>query len=104
MPIGIALELAGYLVSITVCYTSVEKATGRGARPAAKKIRVTKSDYIDIDGITRSTFVTKMLAVHDLAKDYAPGVHSGPSFKLWFTGSRFVGRSHAQLVRVLLIP
>ena len=101
-----ALDSAGHLVSVTVCYTATEKGPGRAARPVVKKLRNTKSDYVELDGLTRAEFIARILAVHELAKDYAPGVHSGPAFKMWFTGSKYVQchqRSY-DLSPVLILP
>ncbi|KAL6303947.1 hypothetical protein BKA93DRAFT_734171, partial [Sparassis latifolia] len=53
-----------------------------------EKIKTLKFDYIILEGISRTMFITKILGVHDLADQYSPSVHSGPIFKLWFTGSR----------------
>ncbi|KAI9059855.1 hypothetical protein FKP32DRAFT_1578952 [Trametes sanguinea] len=80
-------SLTGHLVSVTACFSSTEKAAGRAGRTVVKKNKNTKSDYVVIEGISRASFVTKLLAIHGLANDFAPGVHSGPVFKLWYSGS-----------------
>ncbi|KAL6303693.1 hypothetical protein BKA93DRAFT_817976 [Sparassis latifolia] len=43
--------------------------------------------HIVLEGIKHTGFIQAFLAVHDLADQFSPGVHSGPNFKLWWTGS-----------------
>ena len=73
---------------MTIVVSVPEKGAGRAAKVVMKKQRSTKFDYIKIEGASRCEFIVKMLGVHDLDDQFAPGVHSGPSFKLWFTGSK----------------
>ncbi|KIK81779.1 hypothetical protein PAXRUDRAFT_155282, partial [Paxillus rubicundulus Ve08.2h10] len=47
-----------------------------------------KSNHMLIDEISRTDFIKAFLRVHDLADQYSPGIHFGPQFKLWWTGSR----------------
>jgi hypothetical protein len=55
-----------------------------------KKQRNTKFDYILINGTSRTEFIQSALSIHELDKEYSPGVHSGPLFTVWYTGSRYV--------------
>lgn len=48
-----------------------------------------KSDYIKIEGSSRVDFIKAFFGVHDLSDQFSPGVHSGPPFKIWWSGSRF---------------
>ncbi|KAI8996315.1 hypothetical protein BD414DRAFT_408305, partial [Trametes punicea] len=77
----------GHLVSVTVTFSSTEKAAGRTNRTVLKKHKNTKSDYVILEGISCASFVKKLLAIRGLANDFAPGIHLGPAFKLWYTGS-----------------
>ena len=45
---------------------------------------------ITLEGITCVAFIKAILAIHDLHTQFAPGVHSGPLFKLSWTGSMCV--------------
>lgn len=79
------LTAAGHLVNITMAFLAPGKAV-RGNKIAMKPARITKMDHIVIT--SRTDFITAFLAVHELAEQFSPGVHSGPVFKLWWTGSR----------------
>jgi len=67
--------------------SQVAGPVGRGAKLVTKKAKITKSGYIILDGISRTDFVTAFLSVHGLSEQYSPGVHSGPAFKIHWTGS-----------------
>lgn len=54
-----------------------------------KKHRNSKFDYIHIDSASRTDFIQAALAIHDLDKEYSPGIHSGPIFTAWYSGSRY---------------
>jgi hypothetical protein len=82
----VPLALAGHLVSITMAFTGPEQ-TARGSKVSMKKLRTAKSDHIVIENTSRGAFIKSFLAVNDLADQYSPGVHTGPSFKLWWAGS-----------------
>ncbi|KAG1842365.1 hypothetical protein DFJ58DRAFT_732046 [Suillus subalutaceus] len=59
----------------------------RGSKLVVKKFKTVKSDHIVLEDITWTTFIQKFLAIYELADQYSPGVHSGPGFKLSWTGS-----------------
>ncbi|OJA12802.1 hypothetical protein AZE42_05834 [Rhizopogon vesiculosus] len=78
----------GYLVSVLMQFSAqVQGPASRGSKVVKKKLKLTKSDYIVLEGITCAAFVTSYLSVHDLSQVFSPGVHSGPPFKLYWTGS-----------------
>jgi hypothetical protein len=72
-----------------MAFTSPEQTYGAGRAPklTMKKSKTTKSNHIVIEKATRSTFIQNFLSVHELSDQYSPGVHSGPSFKLWWARS-----------------
>jgi hypothetical protein len=79
---------AGHLVSILMIFNAqVAGPVSHGSRLVTKKTKVTKSEYIILEGISRTDFITTFLSVHGLAEQYSPGVHSGPAFKFYWTGS-----------------
>ncbi|KAH7903026.1 hypothetical protein BJ138DRAFT_1198541, partial [Hygrophoropsis aurantiaca] len=86
-----ALEATGHLVSATTLVTSIDKpvSSGRGNRMMAKKAKskLTKSDHIVLEGISRTKFIESILTIHDLADKYRPGSNLGPEFKMWWSGS-----------------
>lgn len=44
-----------------------------------------------LDGpISRVDFIKNVLDIHELGQAFAPGVHSGPDLKLWWTGSPYI--------------
>ncbi|KAJ7724818.1 hypothetical protein DFH07DRAFT_1003564 [Mycena maculata] len=83
------LELAGHQVSVIEVRPAPEKTTStRTGKPAARKDeRESKFDYIKLEDMSCCDFVTAFLKVHDCAEEYSPGVHSGPPFKMSWTGS-----------------
>lgn len=83
------LANAGHLVSVTMAFTAPEASYGPSRAPKLimKKSKTTKSDHIVVEGSNRTSFIQKFLSIHDLSDQYSPGVHSGPGFKLWWTGS-----------------
>ena len=79
-----------HLVNVTLVYPSMTAVpTGRG-KAVPKKSKITKMDAISLDSITRVDFVKAFLGVHGISDKFAPGVHSGPDFKMWWNGARFV--------------
>lgn len=79
---------SGHLVSVLMYFNSqIAGPATRGARLITKKAKVTKSGYIILDGISRAAFITAFLSIHGLSEQYSPGVHSGPGFKFYWTGS-----------------
>ncbi|KAF8835086.1 hypothetical protein BDN67DRAFT_992531 [Paxillus ammoniavirescens] len=62
-------ECVRHLVSISMAYSRAEK-------PASNRGKISRTD-----------FIKAFLRVHDLADQYNPGIHFGPQFKLWWTGS-----------------
>jgi len=49
-------------------------------------------DTIRLNTVSCIDFIKAILKIHGLAKTFSPGVHSGPKFKIWWTGARFVPR------------
>jgi hypothetical protein len=79
---------SGHLVSVLMFFNSqVAGPVGRGSKLVTKKSKVTKSGHIVLEGISRTSFITAFLSVHGLSDQYSPGVHSGPAFKFFWTGS-----------------
>ena len=77
----------GHLVNVTHTYTSMDSTTSssRNAKPAApKKKATTMLGNIILKGITC------VESTHNLHTQFAPGVHSGPPFKLLWSGSMCV--------------
>lgn len=70
--------------------TTPTAVTARGKAAAVKKSKITKMDTVVIEGISRVQFVEAILMVHGLSEKFSPGVHSGPSFKVWWNGARYV--------------
>jgi hypothetical protein len=85
----IALPLSvGYLVSILMNFSlHAQGPVTRGSKVVKKKSKLIKSDYIVLEGITRTDFIVAYLSIHGLSDQFSPGVHSGPPFKLYWTGS-----------------
>jgi hypothetical protein len=69
----------GHLVSVLMqLSTQVQGPASRGSKVVKKKSKLTKSDYIVLEGTTRAAFITSYLSVHDLSQVFSPpGVHSG---------------------------
>ena len=89
LTIFVSAPPAGHVVNITLLYSEPVQAPGPRGKPAApKKGKITKMDNIVMEAITRADFIKAFLRTHDLYDKYAPGVHSGPDFKFWWTGSR----------------
>ena len=63
---------------------------GRAPKGLVKQKPKTKMTNIVLDKITRADFIKAFLATHNLSDKYSPGVHSGPDFKLWWSGSPYV--------------
>jgi hypothetical protein len=81
-------SVPGHLVSVLMLFNiQVAGLPGRGYKLTTKKLRVTISDTIGLAGISHTDFGTTFLSVHGLSEQYSPGVHSGPAFKLFWTGS-----------------
>lgn len=74
--------------STSPCSIFLDTASAPLNRKAApKKLKLTKMDTIQLRGISRVNFIEAFLKIHALSDNYSPGVHSGPSFKVWWTGS-----------------
>jgi len=83
------LDSTGHLVSVTMLVSVAEKNSGNGrGKLSMKKTKTIKSDHICIEMMSRFEFITAFLRVHDLEDQYSPGVHFGPAFWFWWTGSR----------------
>ena len=79
----------GHLVNVTHTYTSTDATTGssRNAKPAApKKKSTTMLGNIALEGVTCVDFIKAFLSIHNLHTQFAPGIHSGPPFKLLRSG------------------
>jgi len=63
---------------------------GRAPKGLVKQKPRTKMTNIVLDNITRADFIKAFLATHNLSDKYSPGVHSGPDFKLWWSGLPYV--------------
>ena len=77
----------GHLVSITIGVTSPKHGPSHANKITMKKSKMTKSDHIVIESIDNAAFIQWSLSIHDLLDQYSLGIHSGPGFKLWWTGS-----------------
>ncbi|TDL16342.1 hypothetical protein BD410DRAFT_832118 [Rickenella mellea] len=89
-------------VPVSVALITVESeartTTGRGSAKSAppKKVTVTKMDHLSIiPSLTQADFISATLAVHDLSDDFRAGEHSGPQFKMWWTG---LNKANAQSI------
>ncbi|KAF9463063.1 hypothetical protein BDZ94DRAFT_1309169 [Collybia nuda] len=81
-------EIPKHAVYVTVWFNAASTTlTARGAKTIPKKDKMTKIEKIQINKTTRHDFIKAILAVHGLAERYSPGTHSGPGFKLSWTGS-----------------
>ncbi|KAG1732927.1 uncharacterized protein EDB91DRAFT_1057805 [Suillus paluster] len=78
---------SGHLVSATMLFSAPKKASGICGKIAMKKTRMIKTDHVRIDTITRVDFIQAFLRIHELSDQYSPGAHTGPKFKIWWTGS-----------------
>ncbi|KAJ6473089.1 hypothetical protein C8R45DRAFT_835651 [Mycena sanguinolenta] len=89
----------GYQVSVIASYSAPDtsKITSYRSKPVLKTVKQSKLGFIDIDNLDRCTFISNILAVHDYANDYSPGVHRGPPFKISWTGSSG-GKSGAPII------
>ncbi|KAG1747748.1 uncharacterized protein EDB91DRAFT_1235773 [Suillus paluster] len=78
----------GHLVSILMNFSlQAQGPVTCGSKVVKKKSKLIKSDYIVLKGITHVDFITAYLSIHGLSDQFSPGVHSGPPFKLYWTGS-----------------
>jgi hypothetical protein len=77
-------------------FSAPEKVPGIRGKIAMKKTktRTIKTDRIKIDDIARVDFIQAFLRIHELADQYSPGAHTGPEFKIWWTGSRYYALLH----------
>jgi hypothetical protein len=60
---------------------------GCGSKLVTKRSKLTISETIVLEDISRTDFIAAFLVMHGLSKQYCPGVHSGPAFKLFWMGS-----------------
>ena len=63
---------------------------GHGSKLVTKRLKLTISKIIVLEDISRTDFIATFLVVHGLSEQYHPGVHSGPAFKLFWTGLGYV--------------
>ncbi|KAJ7051597.1 hypothetical protein C8F01DRAFT_639347 [Mycena amicta] len=86
-------------VSVVVHYPEPLKSAPSAYRSKnqPKMLKTAKLVVIDINTATRGSVVTAMLEAHALEKDYALGAHSGPPFKMSWTGSSG-GKSGAPII------
>ena len=80
----------GHLINVTHIFTAMEPMAARNLKAAPKKKQTTMLGHIALKTITCVDFIKAFLAIHSLHTQYAPGVHSGPTFKLSWTGSTCV--------------
>ena len=86
--------MAGHMVSTLMYFSSqVAGPASRGSKLVLKRQKLTKSDHIILEDTSRCEFIQGFLAIHDLADKFSPGVHSGPPFKLHWSGSTYVAFS-----------
>ncbi|KAF9032739.1 hypothetical protein BJ165DRAFT_1328515, partial [Panaeolus papilionaceus] len=78
--------IAGHLVNVTLFYTPTQPAISRN-KAIPKKAKITKMDTISMGSISRVEFIKAFLKIHGLHETFSPGTHSGPDFKLWWTGA-----------------
>ncbi|EDR02051.1 uncharacterized protein LACBIDRAFT_332644 [Laccaria bicolor S238N-H82] len=79
----------GHLISVGMVY-SLAAAPGPGGRASkglVKQKPTMKMTKLVLDKITCADFIKAFLATHNMSDKYSPGVHSGPDFKLWWSGS-----------------
>jgi hypothetical protein len=89
---------SGHLVSVTMYYSAPTNVpSARGTKAVVKKLNSIKLDRIIIVGATRSDFIKAFLSIHKLCDQFSPGVHAGPDFRIWWSGSRYVARSTAMI-------
>jgi len=82
----------GHLVNVTHLFTPTElQASSHNTKVALKKKKTTLLGHIELKAIMRIEFVKAFLTIHSLHAHFAPGVHSGPEFRLSWTGSAYVG-------------
>ena len=62
----------------------------RRSKLVTKRSKLTIFKTIVLEDISRTDFIATFLVVHGLSEQYRPGVHSGPAFKLFWTGSVYV--------------
>ncbi|EDR02921.1 uncharacterized protein LACBIDRAFT_331920 [Laccaria bicolor S238N-H82] len=77
----------GHLINVTLMYSSTTAAPTGWGKAVPKKCKNTKMDMILLDSITCVDFVKAILGVHGISDKFAPGVHSGPDFKMWWNGA-----------------
>lgn len=75
----------GYAIRATVLYPPPFVP---GAKPTKKMQPIIKVFTIDLKNATRYKLIQAILKVHGLAQAFQPGSVSGPSFKIYWSGSR----------------
>lgn len=85
-----AVPYIPYYVHVTVAYTVVVPPTGHAKVASTKKDKLMKMESIVLDSITHVNFLKETLKVHNLSSEYSPGTHSGPDFKMSWTGSGYI--------------
>jgi hypothetical protein len=89
------LLAVGHMVSALMNFSSqVAGPASRGSKLVMKRIKLTKSDHIILEGMTRCEFIQAFLTIHKLDDKFSPGVHSGPPFKLHWSRSTYVASFH----------
>ena len=83
------------MVLVTMVYSAPEKAPSGNqlGKVVMKKHRNAKFDYVKILLLDQVSFIHEWLRIHDVGDQYSPGIHNGPPFKMWWTGSRYVNPS-----------
>ena len=84
-----------HLVNITHLFTPTEPQAGvvpnRNMKAVPKKKKTTMLGYINFEAIIQVEFIKAFLMIHFLHAHFAPGIHSGPEFRLSWTGSAYIG-------------
>ncbi|KAE9384009.1 hypothetical protein BT96DRAFT_950871, partial [Gymnopus androsaceus JB14] len=82
-----SLNNTDYLISVIKFYSAVDaSAPTKLGKLKVKKESSQLTDRIPITTLTRQEFITRFLKVHNLDEKYAPGPHSGPTFKVYWSG------------------
>lgn len=78
------------MVSVTMVYSVPEKAPGSNqlGKTVMKKHWNSKFDCVKISQLDWVSFIHKWLRIYEVSDQYSLGIHSGPPFKMWWTGLR----------------
>ena len=84
-----SLPVNRHLINVTHISTVTELTTcpARNAKIVPKKKQTMMLGHITLETITRVEFIKAFLTIHSLHTQYAPGIHSGPAFRLSWSES-----------------